>query len=164
MKYKNRIIVVLLILAVIFAALYYIPIGRDVKISMPCVIWDKNDPTVGEAEGIAIKGRYYDYLIKDDRFIGSVIVSEVNNYEEDVEMNVRVSKHHGMKSASLFYYSRVHRRTVDLGSLYTQDEFDSMLIFLHGAGFDKLWKGKVVSAPATTIEEAVAIAEAMNFA
>ena len=29
---------------------------------------------------------------------------------------------------------------------------------------DKLWKGKVVSAPATTIEEAVAIAEAMNFA
>ena len=164
MKYINRIITVLLILGVIFAALYYIPIGRDVKISMPCVIWDKNDPTVGEPEGIAIKGRYYDYLIKDDRFIGSVIVSEVNDYEEEVEMNVRVSKHHGMKSASLFYYSRVHRRTVDLGSLYTQDEFDSMLIFLSGAGLEKLWKGKVVSAPATTIEEAVAIAEAMNFA
>ena len=164
MKYVNRIIAVLLIVGIIFAALYYIPIGRDVKISTPCVIWDKNDPTVGEPEGIEIKGRYYDYLIKDDRFIGSVRISEVNDYEEDVEMNVRVSKHHGMKSASLFYYSRVHRRTVDLGSLYTQDEFDSMLIFLHGAGFDKLWKGKVVSAPATTIEEAVAIAEAMNFA
>ena len=142
MKYKNRIIVVLLILAVIFAALYYIPIGRDVKISMPCVIWDKNDPTVGEAEGIAIKGRYYDYLIKDDRFIGSVRISEVNDYEEDVEMNVRVSKHHGMKSASLFYYSRVHRRTVDLGSLYTQDEFGSMLIFLHGAGLTNCGKVK----------------------
>jgi len=164
MKYINRIITVLLILGVIFAALYYIPIGRDVKISMPCVIWDKNDPTVGEPEGIAIKGRYYDYLIKDDRFIGSVIVSEVNDYEEEVEMKVRVSKNHGMKRASLYYYSRVHRRTVDLGSLYTQDEFDSMLLFLSGAGMEKLWKGKVVSAPATTIEEAVAIAEAMNFA
>ena len=165
MKYINRIITVLLILGVIFAALYYIPIGRDVKISMPCVIWDKNDPTVGEPEGIEIKGRYYDYLIRDDRFIGSVIVSEVNDYEEEVEMKVRVSKHHGMKHASLYYFSRVHYNTVDLGSLYTQDEFDSMLIFLSGAGTGiDLWKGKVVSAPATTIEEAVAIAEAMNFA
>ena len=164
MKYVNRIIAVLLIVGIIFAALYYIPIGRDVKISTPCVIWDKNDPTVGEPEGIAIKGRYYDYLIKDDRFIGSVRISEVNDYEEDVEMNVRVSKHHGMKSASLYYFSRVHRNIVDLGTLYTQDEFDSMLLFLHGAGMDKLWKGKVVSAPATTIEEAVAIEEAMNFA
>ncbi len=165
MKYINRIITVLLILGVIFVALYYIPIGRDVDISMPCVIWDKNDPTVGEPEGIAIKGRYYDYLIKDDRFIGSIRISEVNDYEEELEMELRVAKSHGMKIASIYYFSRVHYKTVDLGSLYTQDEFDSMLIFLSGAGTGiDLWKGKVVSAPATTIEEAVAIAEAMNFA
>lgn len=164
MKYVNRIIAVLLILGVIFAALYYIPIGRDIDISMPCVIWDKNDPTVGEPEGIAIKGRYYDYLIKDDSFRGSIHISEVNDYEEELEMELRVSNHHGMKSASLYYFSRVHRKTVIFGSLYMQGEFDNMLIFLNGYGTNKLLKGKVVSAPATTIEEAVAIAEAMNFA
>ena len=165
MKLVKRIVSVVVLAGIVFAALYFIPLPRNVDLFLPCVVWDKNDPTTGENEGMEIKGRYYDYLIKDDRFIGSIRISEVNDYEEELEMELRVAKSHGMKRASIYYFSRVHYKTVDLGSLYTQDEFDSMLIFLSGArtGLD-LWKGKVVSAPATTIEEVVAIAEAMNFA
>ena len=164
MKLFKRCVYVVLLMGVIFAALYYIPVRRDVDMSMPCVIWDIDDPSVGEAEGMKIKGKYYDYLIKEDRFRGSIRISEVNDYEEEVELELRLSDHRGMYRASIFYFSRVHRRTVLLGSLFMQGKFDKVLIFLSGDGPNAQLNDKVLSAPATTIEEAVAIAEEMNFA
>ena len=164
MKFFKRCVYAVLLMGIVFAALYFIPVRSNVDMSLPCVIWEMDDRTTGETEGIVIKGRYYDYLIKDDRFKGSIRISEVNDYEEEVVMKLRVSNRHGMQSASVHYYSSIYHRRVILGSLYMQGKFDNMLIFLNGSGTNVLLNDKIVSAPATTIEEAVAIAEAMNFA
>lgn len=163
MKYRNRIITVLLILCVIFAALYFIPISRNVDMFLPCVMWELDNPTAGETEGMEIKGKYYDYLIKADKFKGSILISEVNQYEEEQNMEMFVFQVGDIKTGSINYYSQTYNRFVYIGSMYMQGWFDKMFIALYVDEKSPL-NGKYLCAPATTIEEAVAIAEAMNFA
>lgn len=163
MKYINRIIAVLLIVGIIFAALYFIPLPRNVDMFLPCVMWDLDDRATGEPEGMEIKGKYYDYLIKTDKFEGSILISEVNQHEEGQRMEMYVYQVGDIKTGSINYYSQTHNRFVYIGSMYMQGMFDDIFIALY-VGENNPLNGKYLCAPATTIEEAVAIAEAMNFA
>lgn len=163
MKYRNRIIAGVIILAVIFAALYFIPLRRNVDMFLPCVMWDIDDRTTGEPEGMEIKGKYYDYLIKTDKFKGSILISEVNQYEEEQNMEMFVFQVGDIKTGSINYYSQTYNRFVYIGSMYMQGMFDDIFVALYVDENNPL-NGKYLCAPATTIEEAVAIAEAMNFA
>lgn len=163
MKYRNRIIAGVIILAVIFAALYFIPVRRNVDMFLPCVMWDLDDRATGEPEGMEIKGKYYDYLIKTDKFEGSILISEVNQYEEVQNMEMYVYQVGDIKTGSINYFSQTYNKFVWIGSIYMQGWFDKMFIDLYVSENSPL-NDKYLCAPATTIEEAVAIAEAMNFA
>lgn len=166
MRYRNRIIAGVIILAVIFAALYFIPLRRNVDKSMPCVAWDVENPTVGEKEGIVIKGKYYDYLLRDDDyFVGKVIISDLNSEAEvsDLKLLFNDVKIIGGKQCLLHYFSSKYQKIYYVGSLFMDDLFDKVCIFVDNEKYYE-FDGKYISAPATTIEEAVAIAEAMNFA
>ena len=164
MRYRNRIIAGVIVLAAIFAALYYIPVRRNVDKSMPCVAWDVENPTVGDAEGIAIKGRYYDYLLRDDDyFVGKVIISDLNSEAEvsDLKLLFNDVKIIGGKQCLLHYFSSKYQKIYYVGSLFMDDLFDKVCIFVDNEKFYQ-FDGKYISAPAATIEEAVAIAESMN--
>ena len=163
MKIINKIIPIVLLMCIIFAALYFIPLPRNIDMFLPCVLWDLDDPTTGEAEGIEIKGKYYDYLIKTDKFKGDIRMSEVNLYEEEQRMEMFVFQVGGIKTGSINYFSQTYNRFVWIGSVYMPGMFDKIFIDLYVDEKSTL-NDKVISAPATTIEEAVAIAEEMNFA
>lgn len=164
MRYRNRIIAGVILLAVIFAALYFIPLRRNVDKSMPCVAWNVENPTVGDAEGIAIKGKYYDYLLRDDDyFVGKVIISDLNSEAEvsDLKLLFNDVKIIGGKQCLLHYFSSKYQKIYYVGSLFMDDLFDKVCIFVDNEKFYQ-FDGKYISAPAATIEEAVAIAESMN--
>lgn len=164
MKYRNRIIAGVIILVVIFAALYFIPLRRNVDKAMPCVAWDVENPTVGDAEGIAIKGRYYDYLLRDDDyFVGKVIISDLNSEAEvsDLKLLFNDVKIIGGKQCLLHYFSSKYQKIYYVGSLFMDDLFDKVCIFVDNEKYYE-FDGKYISAPATTVEEAVAITESMN--
>lgn len=164
MKHFKRSVYVVLLMGIVLAAVYFIPLRRDIDMSMPCVIWEPDDPSEGELEGIEIKGKYYDYLIKDDRFKGTVCISEINDdVEEDLlEMEYDFNTSLGFQHSTLYYFSREKMKTVFIGSLYTHGIFDKVLISLH-IDNDSPLRGKYLTAPATNMEEAVTVAEAMNF-
>lgn len=164
MKYLKRLLPFALLIGLVFLALYFIPLRREIQISHPCVIWEIEDPTEGELEGMEIKGVYYDYLIRDDKFKGTLRISEVNDHEEILDMTMTFGEWLDVKSASVFYWSSTYKRTIVLGSLYMQDNFERILLFLNGTPQDPGLKDKCVSAPASNLEEAVALAEAMHFA
>ena len=164
MKFFKRSVFFVVLIGIVLAALYFIALRRDIDISLPCVIWNIDDPVEGELEGIEIKGVYHDYLIKGDRFRGTVRISEVNAHEQNTEMTLEFDYWLDMQEATLFYWSRVYNRTVFLGSIYMQGTFDKMLIFLTGDGQNALLDDKCISAPATNIEEAIAIAKDLHFA
>lgn len=164
MRYRNRIIAGVILLAVIFAALYFIPVRRNVDKSMPCVAWDVENPTVGDAEGIAIKGRYYDYLLRDDDyFVGKVIISDLNSEAEVSNFKLMFNdvKIVGGKLCLFQYFSSRYQKIYYVGSMFMDGLFDKVCIFVDNEKHYQ-FDGKYISAPATTIEEAVAIAEAMN--
>lgn len=163
MKLVKRIVSIAVLAGIVFAALYFIPLPRNVDMFLPCVMWELDDPTTGEAEGIEIKGKYYDYLIKTDKFKGNIRISEVNLYEEEQNMEMFVSQVGDIKTGSINYFSQTYNRFVWIGSMYMPGRFDKMFIDLY-VGEKSPLNDKVICAPATTIEEAVAIAEAMNFA
>ena len=83
MKLVKRIVSIAVLMGIVFAALYFIPLPRNIDMFLPCVMWDLDDPTTGEAEGIEIKGKYYDYLIKTDKFKGDIRISEDFKPSED---------------------------------------------------------------------------------
>ena len=162
MKIKNKIITIVLILVVIFSALYFIPLRRNIDILVPCMLWNIEDPSVGECEGLEITGKYYGYLIKQDRFKGTVRISEVNDDVEIVnEMELNFNNADNCKWSSLVYFAE--GKSIFMGSLFMQGVFEDILICLHMDN-NSPYKGLYVTAPAANMEEAVAIAEAMNFA
>ena len=163
MKYLKRSIYVLLLAAIVLALLYFIPLPRDIDMSLPCVIWDMDDPSAWEPEGMEIKGRYYSYLLKDDVFKGEIRISEVNEWDEILDMKIYLSDVRGIKMGSLHYYSGITKDFELTGSLYMQGRFENIFIGLYVDENSPL-NDKYVSAPATNIEEAQAIAESMGFA
>lgn len=163
MKLVKRIVSIAVLAGIAFAALYFIPLPRNIDMFLPCVMWDLDDPTTGEAEGIEIKGKYYDYLIREDKFRGSILISEVNLYEEEMNLKMNFFQMPDGKMGSIHYFSRTYNKFLWIGSMYMQGMFDEIFIDLYVDEKSSL-NDKIISAPATTIEEAVAIAEAMNFA
>jgi len=161
-KYINRIIAVLLALGAVFAALYFIPVRRNVDMFLPCVMWELEDLTTGETEGMEIKGKYYDYLIKHDCFKGSVRISEVNDYDENPQLEIVYAQVDDLKMGSMLYFSETNCGFLFVGTMYMKGTFDDTFIALYVDENSPL-NGKYLCAPATTIEEAVVIAKEMNF-
>ena len=150
MRYRNRIIASVIILAVIFAALYFIPLCRNVDKAMPCVAWDVENPTVGENEVIIIKGKYYDYLLKDDDyFLGTVFISGLNSEDEvsDFKIQFEDVKIVGGKQGFLHYFSSKYQNRYFVGSLFMNGLFDKVCVYVTNEKYYE-FDGKYISAPA----------------
>lgn len=53
-------------------ALWFVPAVEEIDRVMPAVEWSDKDETFSLPTEIAIKGKYYRYLFRDDHFIGTV--------------------------------------------------------------------------------------------
>lgn len=71
---KKKIFFAALGLIVLALALWFVPAVENIDRVMPAVEWSENDEALCLPTEIALSGKYYRYLFRDDKFIGTISV------------------------------------------------------------------------------------------
>lgn len=154
---KKRIISVICILAVIFLAIYFIPLPVHVNQTFRCTKFydkrpgSKNPSDDFEITEITVDGWYFRYLLKDNTFNGQITIPELYYTEADngFLMKTTFSKS-SYNSTSLMYYDKITNRITSAGSLYVKGNFEHILM---SSGDDTY-----IAGPADDREAAIEIA------
>lgn len=140
-----------IVTAIIVAILAYnMPITYQVEKTLPAVQWSKDDASVFERTEITVSGTVKLYLLKQNRFLGFVKVPGTpSTYKEDARVGSLISD----EGTALNYY----RPNEEVPKIYCNQMFGKFLVMPNIAGADMF--SNTISAPATTREEAVEIAQ-----
>ena len=144
----------LLMLLLLMAAVCLLPIPRRMNVTQEGILWRCGAPEEMQTTPVTVKGIYYDYLLLADKFDGSVRVEALPETQGELSMAYMGENQYG-----------VWIRTEDallkgLGGLYVRPD-GSVLMNLYDDGHWDGATGKMLTAPASTRAEAVALANEM---
>lgn len=148
--YKRWAVVAVLLL---IAAVCLLPFPHRIDTVHAGLEWRISDPDYAEPREVIIKGTYYDFLFFDDQFTGHIIAEGHPVSEGKLTTCTFFKNWNGMPS-----YASEESPLNALGSLLMPPDGSEILFMIHEKG---LWSGDnglMISAPALTREEAVALA------
>jgi len=115
-------------LLVILVGILMLPMSKKININEGSTIYRNTDTTFSEECTISIKGRYYNYLLKRDKFEGEIfILSERFTYENN-SLDVEFVDGRGMLDIDLNVEAETKFST--FGDIIIDEDFDEVLILI----------------------------------
>lgn len=141
-----------IMLAVLLVAVVcLVPLPRAINVTQTGVLWCSGAPGDVQTTSVTVKGTYWDCLFLEDRFEGSIWV-EACPETYGVQSVTRM----GENQYGVWYATEDAQLKSFGGMLVRRD--GSVLVMLHEDGAWSADTGRVLTAPAATREEAVALA------
>lgn len=133
------------------SAICLLPLPRRINVTHEGVIWRCGGGAEEQSTGVTITGIYHDYLFRQDYFAGSLRVEALPQTHGDMSVvNMGEGQSH-------IWYEDEEALMKSLGSLYVRKD-SSVMMLLHEDGYWDAETGLMLTAPASTREEAVALA------
>jgi len=145
----------LILAGVIFiAAVCLLPLPRRINATHEGVIWRCGGGGEVQSTGVTVKGTYHDHLFRGDAFKGSLRVEALPQTHGEMSVVSMGENQYGL------WYKTDEALMQSLGSMYVGRD-GSVLVLLHEDGHWDGDTGLMLTAPASTREEAVALANEM---
>lgn len=150
---KNRwlIVLVLLLLLLLLAAVCLLPFPRTMKVTQQGVLWACDNPDLEQLTTVTIYGTYWDYLLLEDRFEGSVRVEAFPETQGQISIVPMGEGQYAM------WYADEEMLMKAFGGMFLRSDSSVMLQIYEDGQWDAQY-GKVLTAPALTRAKAVALA------
>lgn len=140
--------------ALLVVMICLLPWCRSIHVTQPAVIWRCGTPEEEQLTTLTVNGTYYDYLIREDNFKGTLRVEgmpETQGFTSIMDME-------GTQLG--IWYENEDAQMKSFGSMFVRKD-GSVVVIVHEDGHWDGEKGRMITAPATTREEAVALANAL---
>ena len=142
---------VLLLLAVCL-----LPLPRRLSATHEGLLWRCGTPEETQSTTVTVNGIYDDYLFRTDTFTGSVWVEDCPETHGALSITKLGENQYGI------WYETPQSRLNAFGSLFIRKDGSLMVIIDEDGHWDGA-TGRMLTAPASTREEAVALANELNF-
>lgn len=142
-------VVVLLVLAVCL-----LPLPRSISVTHEGMLWRCGDPEEAQLTPVTVTGTYWDYLFREDKFQGSIRVEACPETHGNLSVTEMGGGQYGI------WYETEESRLNAFGTMFVRKDGSVMVIVDEDGHWDAS-AGKMLTAPASTREEAVALANAM---
>lgn len=130
------------------AAICLLPLPKRINVTHEGVIWRCGAPAEEQSTGVTVRGTYHDYLFRQDYFSGTIRVEALPQTHGDMSVvNMGGGQCH-------IWYEDEEALMKSLGSLYVRKD-GSVLMLLHEDGHWDGDTGLMLTAPASTREEAL---------
>lgn len=133
------------------AAVCLLPFPKKMDIAQGGVLWKCDMPEEAQSTTVTIKGTYWDYLLLEDKFDGSVWVEALPETRRELSIALLNDGQFGL------WYADEEMLMKFFGGMFLRED-GSVLLLIHEEGQWDAQYGKAVTAPASTREEAVALA------
>ncbi len=140
--------------ALLVVMICLLPWCRGIHVTQPAVIWRCGTPEEQQLTTMELNGTYHDYLFREDYFTGTLRVEDLPETHGDVYLTNMGS------GQNLISYVTEEDRRKSLGAMFVRKD-GSVVVIVHEDGHWDGEKGRMITAPATTREEAVALANAL---
>ncbi len=149
---RKRGIRLLLLLAAATIALLILPLPREIDHSVTATVWTANQPEDDILRiPVHVKGTYFDYLLRTDRFEGTFTAPEATRLFDGSKIHVALDDSGLMTSMDEEGFLHIR------GFLHTDAHMQNFIIGLYDE--NGRWSGnggRILTAPANNREEAVA--------
>lgn len=137
--------------ALVIVLICLLPWPRSISVTHPAVIWRCSSPEEEQLTTLTVNGTYYDYLIREDNFKGTLRV-------EGMPETQGLTSIMDMEGTQLgIWYENEDAKMKSFGSMFVRKD-GSIVVIVHEDGHWDGETGKMITAPASTREEAVALA------
>lgn len=125
-----------------------LPLPRSISKTHEAIIWRCGTPEEVQTTTLKITGTYYDFLFREDYFAGSIRVEALPQTHGDISV---VNMGDGQCG---IWYENEEVLMKSLGSMFVRRD-GSVMLLLHEDGHWDAETGRMLTAPASTREEAV---------
>ena len=150
---KNKLLMGLLLLLLI-AALCLLPFPKNIDITQSAILWRSGNPEDVQSTTVTLHGTYWDYLLLEDKFDGSIRVEALPKTYGEMSIVPLGNGQLGL------WYADEEMLMKSFGGMFLRAD-GSVLLLIHEEGHWDAEQGLMLTAPASTREEAVALANAM---
>ncbi len=151
----RRYVLLLLIGVLLIAAICLLPLPRRIQRTHEALEWRCGDKEYSVKRTVTIDGFYFDYLFKPDHFGGSFVIS---NYPKTQKKVWNCTFFDGF--GTLWYENST--QPYALGMLIMQPDGDEFMIAIYEDGSWNGTSGLMLTGPAETHEEAVALTNKLS--
>lgn len=157
MKRQRRIAIGWSIAAVVLLAVMVclLPWPRSVSATQEAFVWQCGAPGVEQLTTLMVKGTYYDYLFREDNFTGSIRVEAYPETQGNTSVMDMGGGQYGI------WYETADARMKAFGSMFVRRDGSVLVLLYDEEGHWDGSTGKMITAPASTREEAVELANAL---
>ena len=135
----------------VMAAICLLPWPRSISMTHEAILWRCGTPEEEQATTLKITGTYYDYLFREDTFTGSIWVEACPETHGDMSVARMGSGQYGI------WYETEESRLKAFGSMFVRKDGSVMVIVDEDGHWDGA-TGRMITAPASSREEAVRLA------
>lgn len=135
----------------LIAAILLLPMPRRFRTTHEGLLWRCSAPDEAQTTTVTLTGTYWDFLLRQDSFAGSILVDALPQTQGDLSILNMGNGQYGV------WYENEEARMKSLGTLYVRKD-GSVMLLLHEEGHWDAENGLMLSAPAANREEAVALA------
>ena len=139
------------LLLLLLAAVCLLPLPRKMNVTQQGVLWACAMPDMEQHTTVTISGTYWDYLLLEDRFDGSI---QVDAYPETQRQLSIVPMGEGQFG---IWYADDEMLMKSFGGMFLMAD-GSVMLLIHEDGHWDADTGLMLTTPASTREEAVALA------
>ena len=154
-KLLNNKVLMGLLLLLLLAAVCLLPFPRKMNITQQGVLWAGDMPEMEQITTVTISGTYWDYLLLEDKFDGSIQVGAFPETQRQLSIAPLGEGQFGL------WYADEEMLMKSFGGMFLMADGSVMLLIHEDGQWDAL-HGKVITAPAATREDAVAIANKLT--
>lgn len=147
---KNKVLTGLLLLLLVAAACL-LPLPRKLDATQAAILWRSGSPEDVQSTTVTISGTYWDFLLREDKFDGSIRVEALP--ETNAELSI-VPMGDGQLG---LWYADEEMLMKSFGGMFISRD-GSVLLLIHEDGGWSADTGLMLTAPASAREEAVALA------
>ena len=147
---QNKVLMGLLLLLLV-AAVGLLPFPKKMNVIQDALIWRCGVPEEVQATTVTINGTYWDYLLLEDKFDGSVRVEALPETHQQISIAPLGEGQFGL------WYADEEMLMKSFGGMFLQSD-GSVMLLIHEDGQWDADTGLMLTAPASTREEAVALA------
>lgn len=134
----------------IIAAVCLLPLPRSISVTYEGVIW-RCGTQEEQSTTVTVTGTYWDFLFRQDYFAGSIRVEALPQTHGDLSVTNMGD------GQSAIWYENEEALLKSLGSMFVRKD-GSVLMLIHEDGGWAADTGRMLTAPASTREEAVRLA------
>ncbi len=136
----------------LIAIVLLLPFPRRIDHTIPATLWTSGQPDAGsQVTQVRVQGTYYDYLVKHDRFEGTIVSPDMEIFPENAAINVKLDDSGLITAVDSEHFLRTR------GFMYADGGMKDFFLGLYGE--ENRWtgsEGRVLTASASDREEAVA--------